>query len=186
MNQYASFVRQAVTRIGALIHDLLTFSRTVHTEALPASAADLSASLSEALSVLENRIEESGAVITAQPLPTVRGDTSQMAHVFQNLLSNSLKYRKKEAPPEIHIGVEPDRDRWVVSVRDNGIGFEQQYAERIFGLFKRLHRSEYPGTGLGLAICKRIVERYGGRIWAEGRTDEGATFHFSLLRVEGQ
>jgi light-regulated signal transduction histidine kinase (bacteriophytochrome) len=116
-------------------------------------------------------------------MPRVRGDAAQLAHVFQNLLSNALKYRNKGVSPEIHCGAELAGNQWIVSVRDNGIGFEQQYAERIFGLFKRLHKDEYPGTGLGLAICKRIVERYGGRIWAEGRPGEGSTFHFSLPRV---
>ena len=148
--------------------------------------ADLEASLAEATSILKTRIEETGAIIRTSPLPSVRGDTLQMAHVFQNVLSNALKYRKKDSTPEIHISAAQDRDHWIVSVRDNGIGFEQQYSERIFGLFKRLYKDEYPGTGLGLAICKRIVERYGGRMWAQGRPGDGATFYFSLPRVAGK
>jgi light-regulated signal transduction histidine kinase (bacteriophytochrome) len=135
------------------------------------------------MSVLKNDIEECAAVITAESLPTVRGDTSQMAHVFQNLLSNALKYRKSEVPPAIRVSAEPDGRHWIVSVRDNGIGFDPRYAGRIFGLFKRLHTKEYPGTGLGLAICKRIVERYGGRIWAESTPGEGATFYFALPKA---
>lgn len=103
-----------------------------------------------------------------------------MTHVLQNVLSNALKYRRKDVPAEVQISAKPAGDNWIVSVRDNGIGFEPQYAERIFGLFKRLHKDEYPGTGLGLAICKRIVERYGGRMWAEGRPGQGATFYLSL------
>jgi PAS domain S-box-containing protein len=178
--KYADFVREGVTRMEALIQDLLTFSRAVHDDALPIATADLSVSLSEALLVLKSQIEESGARITTPPLPIVRGDTPQMAHVFQNLLSNALKYRNPDAPPEIQISTRQDGGNWIISVRDNGIGFEQRYAERIFGLFKRLHKSEYPGTGLGLAICRRIVERYGGRMWAEGKPGEGAVFHFSL------
>ena len=184
LSQHADFVRQGVTRMEALLHDLLIFSRSVHSEPLPVGTADLSTSFSEALFVLKNRIEESAATITAQRLPMVRGDTRQIAHVFQNLLSNALKYCKNEVVPEIHIDAELDGEQWIVSVRDNGIGFEPQYAERIFGLFKRLHKDEYPGTGLGLAICQRIVERYGGRMWAQGRPGEGAVFHFSLPRVE--
>jgi light-regulated signal transduction histidine kinase (bacteriophytochrome) len=133
--------------------------------------------------VLSARTAESGAVITADPLPTVRGDTKQLAHVFQNILSNSLKYRRVDVVPAIHISAEQSGDDWIVSVRDNGIGFDPQYSQRIFGLFKRLHREEYPGTGLGLAICQRIVSRYGGRMWAEGRLGEGATFWFSLPGV---
>lgn len=167
----------------SLIHDLLTFSRTVHNEELPVGTADLQISFNEALSVLKNRIEETGAVITASSLPVVRGDTAQMAHVFQNVLSNALKYRKKDVTTQIDISAERFRDEWVISMMDNGIGFEQQYAERIFGLFKRLHKGEYAGTGLGLAICKRIVERYGGRMWAEGRLGDGATFYFALPRA---
>jgi PAS domain S-box-containing protein len=180
LTQFAGFVQQGVMRMEALIHDLLTFSRAVQTEDQPIGAADLSASLSEALSVLDSVIQESGAAISAGLLPKVRGDTAQMAHVFQNLLSNALKYRKKDSACTIRIDAECNAGQWKISVRDNGIGFEQHYAERIFGLFKRLHKDEYPGTGLGLAICKRIVERYGGSIWAEGRLGEGAVFHFSL------
>ncbi len=183
LTQYAGFVRQGVRRMQALIDDLLKFSRTVHAEEQPIGTADLSAALSEAVAVLKDRIEESGAVIRAQALPNAGGDTAQVAHVFQNLLSNSLKYRKRGTRLEIEISAEQQGEEWIVAVKDNGIGFEPQYGERIFGLFKRLHKDEYPGTGLGLAICQRIVERYGGRIWADGRTGEGATFRFSLPRV---
>ncbi len=180
--QYAGFIQRGAIRMEALIRDLLTFSRSVHLEELPVGRADLPASLGEALSVLKEDIKESAAIITAEFLPSVRGDTSQMAHVFQNLLSNALKYRRNEAPPEIRISAELQGARWIISVRDNGIGFEPRYADRIFGLFKRLHTKEYAGTGLGLAICKRIVERSGGRIWAEGTPGAGAAFHFSLLK----
>jgi PAS domain S-box-containing protein len=180
LGQYAGFIQRGVMRMEALIRDLLTFSRAGHDEELPVGTAHLSASLGEALSVLKNDIDETRAVITAGSLPIVRGDTSQMAHVFQNLLSNALKYRKKDVPPEIRVSAEVEEGRWIISVRDNGIGFEPRYADRIFGLFKRLHTKEYAGTGLGLAICKRIVERCGGRIWAEGKAGSGAAFHFSL------
>jgi PAS domain S-box-containing protein len=180
LGQYAGFIQRGVMRMEALIRDLLTFSRAGHHEELPVGTADLSTSLGEALSVLKNEIDETCAIITAGSLPIVRGDTSQMAHVFQNLLSNALKYRKNDIPPEIRVSAEPAGGQWTISVRDNGIGFEPRYADRIFGLFKRLHTKEYVGTGLGLAICKRIVERYGGRIWAEGQPGGGAAFHFSL------
>lgn len=181
--EYGAFVRTGVLRMEKLIRDLLTFSLTVHTESLPVGIADLSASLTEALSALKIRLEENRAIVTALALPTVRGDTTQLTHVFLNLISNALKYRKKDQIPTIHIAAKQDGEQWIISMQDNGIGFEQQYAERIFGLFKRLHKDEYPGTGLGLAICKRIVERYGGRMWAEGRPGEGSTFNFSLPRV---
>ena len=186
LNQYSGFVHEGVKRMEALIQDLLTFSRSVHTEDMPVGAADLSAALREAAAVLKGRIGDTGATIQNSTLPTVRGDTAQLAHVFQNVLSNALKYRKKDIPPEIVISAKAESDQWIISVRDNGIGFEPQYAERIFGLFKRLHKEEYPGTGLGLAICRRIVERYGGRMWAESKLGEGAVFYFSLPKAAGQ
>jgi light-regulated signal transduction histidine kinase (bacteriophytochrome) len=108
-----------------------------------------------------------------------------MTQVFQNLLSNALKYRKNDTRPVIRISAECDGINWTIAVADNGIGFDSQYAERIFGLFKRLHKTEYPGTGLGLAICRRIVERYNGRIWAESTLGQGSTFYFSLPGCEG-
>jgi light-regulated signal transduction histidine kinase (bacteriophytochrome) len=135
---------------------------------------------------LKTRIQENGATIRIGFLPTVRGDEAQLAHVFQNLLSNALKYRNSGAAPDIRISSQMGDRRWIISVADNGIGFEPQYKERIFGLFKRLHKDDYPGTGLGLAICKRIVERYGGRIWADARPGDGATFHFSLVPAEAE
>jgi PAS domain S-box-containing protein len=181
---YAEFVQQGVKRMEGLIHDLLTFSRAVHSDHLPVGTAELSAALTEALSVLKNRIDECGAAITADRLPKVHGDVSQLAHVFQNLLSNALKYSKQGVAPQVHVSAKQDGYNWIISIQDNGIGFEPQYAERIFGLFKRLYKEEYPGTGLGLAICKRIVERYGGRIWAEGQPLVGATFYFSLSRAD--
>jgi signal transduction histidine kinase len=113
-------------------------------------------------------------------LPTVHGDQAQLAQVFQNLISNALKYSKPGRPPVIQIMSCSDGFEARVAVRDNGIGFEQVQSERIFGLFKRLHKDEYPGTGLGLAICKRIVERYGGRIWAESSLDHGAAFFLAF------
>jgi light-regulated signal transduction histidine kinase (bacteriophytochrome) len=169
----------------ALIRDLLTFSTTIHSEESLHGVADLSAAFEQATFLLKSRIEETGALISAPELPSVRGDTEQMSHVFQNLLSNALKYRANGTPPAIQINANCDSDEWIISVRDNGIGFEPHYAERIFRLFKRLHKGDYPGTGLGLAICRRIIERHGGRIWAESKPGEGATFYFSLPRREG-
>jgi signal transduction histidine kinase len=181
MVQFGNLLRQGAGRMEELLRDLLTFSRAVHAESPDIGVADLSTSLDEALSVLRNRIDESDAVVHAQPLPVVKGDARQLAHVFQNLISNSIKYRKTSEPPRICISSAQQDGQWIVAVQDNGIGFEQCYAERIFGLFKRLHKDEYPGTGLGLAICQRIVERYGGRMWATGKPGEGSTFYFSLL-----
>jgi light-regulated signal transduction histidine kinase (bacteriophytochrome) len=176
-------IQEAVKRMEMLIRDLLAYSRTGQREETHPEPTDLSESLNEALAVLGNTIDETGAVITVEPLPTVLGDTTQLAHVFQNLLSNALKYQKKDLSPYINIRAQRRETCWVISVADNGVGFGQQCAERIFGLFKRLHGSEYPGTGLGLAICQRIVERYGGRIWAESSVGEGSTFYFELPGV---
>ena len=184
--QYAEIIHRGVNRMEALIHDLLAFSRTIHpNDELQAGTADLSAALTEAESVLKDRIEETGAVIDPPLLPTVRGDTAQLALVFQNLLSNAIKYQANGTRPEVKITAKCDDKFCTVAVRDNGIGFESKYTERIFGLFKRLHKDEYPGTGLGLAICRRIVERHGGRIWAESTPGEGSTFYVSLPRAEG-
>jgi PAS domain S-box-containing protein len=182
--EYAGLVEEGVNRMQLLIRDLLTYSRTVQREELPVGPADLSMALSEARSVLHNRIEESGADIQAEKLPVVCGNMQQIAHVFQNLLSNALKYRKPDVSPQIRISAKRDGKQWIIAVQDNGIGFDQQYAERIFGLFKRLHNTEYPGTGVGLAICQRIIERYGGRMWAEGKPQVGAIFYFALPAIE--
>jgi light-regulated signal transduction histidine kinase (bacteriophytochrome) len=183
---YAHYVREGVSRMQTLIRDLLSYSRSVQRDEVPVGTASLSAALSEALSVLKPAVEECAAVINVGELPDVHGDTTQLAHVFQNLLSNSLKYRNQGVSPTINISAQKDGTRWIIAVQDNGIGFEQQYAQRIFGLFKRLHQQEFAGTGLGLAICQRIIERFHGQIWAEGTPGEGATFYFSLLQSEVQ
>jgi PAS domain S-box-containing protein len=180
--RHATVVQKGVSRMEDLLKDLLTFSHNVHADAEvnPASTAALQTSLSQALSTLQDRLDELSAVVTSDSLPVVRGDANQFGHVFQNLIGNALKYRKPNQTAKVHISVRQRGNEWLIGVSDNGIGFEQRHTERIFGLFKRLHKDEYPGTGLGLAICKRIVERYGGRIWAESTLGEGATFFFSL------
>ncbi len=182
--EYAGFIRQGVKRMEELIRGLLSYSQAIHREGPREGTANLSQSLSKALENVDTRLKETGGRVIGGPLPAVRGDTAQMAHVFQNLLSNSLKYRRAGVAPEIRVSAVREGEQWVVSVSDNGIGFDQKYAGRIFGLFKRLHNEEYPGTGLGLAICQRIVGRYGGRMWAEGTPGAGATFCFSLPRAE--
>jgi len=180
-NEFAGFVHGGVNRMGLLIRDLLSYARVVHPEQELAGPADLNRSLEEALNTVNGLARETGAAITHDKLPVVHGHEPQIAHVFQNLLSNALKYRRESVAPRVHVSAQRKNDEWVVSVSDNGIGFDAQYAERIFGLFKRLHRDDrYTGTGLGLAICKRIVERYGGRIWAESEgPGRGATISFT-------
>jgi signal transduction histidine kinase len=184
--QYARALRDSASRMEALLRDLQDYSQTINADELSIGTAILTVSLSDALSILNPEISETGALVITEALPTVRGETSQISHVFQNLLSNAIKYRKAGLFPQIRISAKRDDDQWIISVSDNGIGFEPQYGERIFGLFKRLHKDSYPGTGLGLAICQRIVERYGGRIWAESKPGEGATFHFSLPCSDGR
>jgi light-regulated signal transduction histidine kinase (bacteriophytochrome) len=121
------------------------------------------------------------AVITHDPLPTVQADRSQIVRLFQNLIGNALKYRKTGEAVKIHIAAEPQGTEWIISIRDNGIGFDPKEASAIFAPFKRLHTSnEYPGTGVGLAICRRIVEAHGGPIWAESEPGVGSTFFFTL------
>ena len=165
---FAAQVHTGVKRIEQLLKDVLNFSQVIHVgneSRTVLKSADLNVSFTQALSILQNRIDAEQAVVEVEPLPVVRGDEAQLAQVFQNLLSNALKYRKAQESPKIQIACRREGAEWIVTVQDNGIGFAQEYAQRVFGLFKRLHKDEYPGTGLGLAICKRIVERCGGRIW---------------------
>jgi light-regulated signal transduction histidine kinase (bacteriophytochrome) len=129
---------------------------------------------------LQVAIQKSAAQVTHDPLPTINGDDVQMGQLFQNLIGNALKYRNGDAPA-VHVSCErQDRD-WLFSVRDNGIGIDPRFAEKIFMIFQRLHNREtYPGTGIGLAVCKRIVERHGGKIWVESEPGKGSTFYFTL------
>jgi light-regulated signal transduction histidine kinase (bacteriophytochrome) len=174
---------EGVARMQALINDLLAYSR-VETRGAELQPTDCQMILRNVLLKLETVIQESGAKVTSDPLPTVAGDAGQLDQVFQNLISNAIKYRAGRTP-EVHVGAEQVGDEWVFSVRDNGIGIEPQYFERIFVLFQRLHtRNEYSGTGIGLALCKKIVERHGGHIWVEAKQGQGSTFYFTVAAVE--
>jgi light-regulated signal transduction histidine kinase (bacteriophytochrome) len=125
-------------------------------------------------------IDENHALITNGDLPTIIADELQMIQLFQNLIGNAIKFRKKE-PPQIHISADQKAREWMFSFRDNGIGIDPQYKERIFVIFQRLHgKEDYSGTGIGLAICKKIVERHGGEIWLESKPDIGSTFYFTI------
>jgi PAS domain S-box-containing protein len=171
----------ASDRMGALIEDLLAYTRATKYEEGPAPNVDSAAVLAKVLESMWGTIQETGATVTAAELPMVVIHENRLAQLFQNLIGNAIKYRSKEVPC-VQVGAD-ERDGWCVfSVVDNGIGIEAQYAERIFGLFKRLHgRDQYPGSGIGLAICQRVVEQYGGRIWLEqSRPGGGSTFCFSL------
>jgi chemotaxis family two-component system sensor kinase Cph1 len=135
--------------------------------------------LSQALLSLQTIIQQSGAAVTSDPLPTAVANEAMLMHLFQNLIRNSIKY-KGEAAPAIHISALRTAEGWLFSVRDNGVGIDPAYAEFVFGMFKRLHGKEIPGTGIGLALCRKVVERHGGRIWVESETGHGATFKFTI------
>ena len=144
---------------------------------------DCHAILHEAVIACQAAAQEAEAEISHDGLPTIRADRAQLGQVFQNLISNAIKYRKPQERPHIHISAVEMSEEWVFEVEDNGIGFEAQYADRIFGLFKRLHGVEYGGSGLGLGICKKIIERHGGRIWATSRPGHGSQFFFTLPKI---
>jgi len=176
------FIHYAVdgaVRMQQLINDLLAYSR-IGTRGKPLEFVDAHTALGEAINNLKMNIDETKVIITNDELPKVRADASQLALLFQNLISNAVKFHGTEKP-HIHISVRNEGRDWLFSVKDNGIGIEQQYADKIFIIFQRLHtREEYPGSGIGLAICKKIVERHGGRIWFESEFGKGATFYFTI------
>lgn len=178
-DEFVRYMVDGVTRMHVLLNDMLAYSRVTDSEAKTLRGVDSGDILKSALMNLEAAIKESDAVITSTDLPMVIGDDVQLTQVFQNLIANSIKYRRT-ARPEIHVSAEEMDGNWHFSVHDNGIGIEQKYWERIFGIFKRLHGRELPGTGMGLAICKKIVERHGGRIWVESKPGEGSNFQFTL------
>ncbi len=175
----ASHAVEGVVRMQSLINELLAYSR-VGTRGDPFTSTPTEAAVRIALSSLETAIRETEADIQIEALPTLLADRTQLALLFQNLIGNALKFRSARRP-EVRIGARREGDVWVFSVRDNGIGIEPQYFDRIFLIFQRLHtRSEYPGTGIGLAISKKIVDRHGGKIWLESTPGEGTTFFFTI------
>lgn len=177
--QYISFVTEGSQRMQAMVKDLLDFGRLGREEA-KRTTVDLAEPLNHALRTLRVGIEQSGGKVTHDPLPTVLGNSSQLARLFQNLIGNAIKFRR-EAPPEIHIGASRSKEGWLISVRDNGIGIDMRFADRVFQVFQRLHtRKQYEGTGIGLAICRRIVEQHGGRIWLKSEAGKGTAFFFTL------
>jgi PAS domain S-box-containing protein len=178
-DEFIAYAVDGAARMQKLISDLLAYSR-VGTRGKEFVPTDCERVLGGVLADVRASVEESGAVITHDPLPTLVVDGSQLGQVFQNLIGNAIKFRN-EKPPHIHISAQRDDEQWVFSVRDNGIGIDPKYAERIFVIFQRLHnREEYPGTGIGLAVCKKVVERHGGRIWVESKPGEGAAFYFTI------
>ncbi len=178
-NEFIAFAVDGVRRMQQLINDLLLYAR-VGTQGKAFELTSCEMVLDNALIDLQSPIRESGAVITHDPLPAILADASQLRQVFENLIGNAIKFRSDKLP-HIHISAEQQGREWVFAVRDNGIGLESEYAERIFVIFQRLHGiDQYRGTGIGLAICKKIVERHGGRIWVESQLRQGSTFYFTI------
>ena len=181
-NDYLQRMCAAAARMQDLIENLLTFSR-VTTRAQPFALVDVGIVAREALSDLESRVAQTAGRVELGALPVLHADATQIRQLFQNLMGNALKFHRAGVPPVVHVGSKslPGGGGWEVWVEDNGLGFEPQYAERIFGLFQRLHgRSEFEGTGIGLAICRKIVERHHGTIVATGVPGEGARFTLTL------
>jgi len=179
-DEFIAFAVDGASRMQRLIQDLLAYSR-VGLKGMELLEISSEEALQQALVSLRGAIEESGALVTHDPLPTVLADEMQLIQLFQNLVANAIKYQKPGIPV-VHISaVKIGGKKVLFSVRDNGLGIDPQYFERIFGLFQRLHkREEFAGTGIGLAICKKIVERHGGRISVESQPGQGSTFNFTL------
>jgi signal transduction histidine kinase len=177
--EFIGFAVDGARRMQTLIQDLLAYAR-VDTRGRPLEPIDVEQVLETVLADLKLAIQESHTVVEHEPLPTVQGDVVQLTQVFQNLIGNAIKFHGS-ATPKIHVGVRRENDEWLFHVKDNGIGIDPKNFNRIFVLFQRLHtRREYPGTGMGLAICKKIIERHGGKIWAESKPGEGTTFFFTI------
>ncbi len=178
--EFLHYLQNAASRMEMLVRDLLAYTRTAK---LITSTAETDANdaLESTLADLNAAIKETGATVTSDTLPAIRMDRTHLKQLFQNLISNAVKYRSPDRNPVVKISAERNNEFWIFTVRDNGIGIEPRYKEQIFGLFKRLHSGDkYSGTGIGLAICQRIAERYGGRIWVESEPGEGSAFRFAI------
>jgi light-regulated signal transduction histidine kinase (bacteriophytochrome) len=184
-DEFIAYAVDGANRMQKLINDLLTYSR-VGTRGRQLKPTDSQAAFEAARANLRRAIEEAGAeVVCLGELPTVVGDHTQLVQLFQNLISNAIKFSREEQEPRVEVGAKRllagQEEEWLFWVRDNGIGIEERYKERIFRIFQRLHgKEEYGGTGIGLAVCKKIVERHGGRIWVDSEVGEGSTFYFTL------
>jgi PAS domain S-box-containing protein len=179
-HKFIAYAVDGASRMQALILDLLAFSR-VETRAQPFKPIDVQHVLGMAIANLQTLIEETGSLVSTDDLPRVRADESQLTMVFQNLINNGIKFQKRQHFPHIHVSAHPQNGGWCFSVRDNGIGIDTKYKDKVFLVFQRLHtRSEYPGTGIGLALCKRIINRHGGKIWFESSPGKGTTFYFTI------
>jgi PAS domain S-box-containing protein len=180
--RFIGFIRKSVARMQALISDLLRYSRTGRA-GLRTQSVDTGELVRETLSSLDAALRDAGADVEVGALPVVEADRAALAQLFGNLLSNALKFSDGRRPPRVDVSATPDDGAWRFEVADNGLGIDPADAERVFGMFERLHaEDQYGGTGIGLAICKQIVERHGGRIWCEPRPAGGTSFLFTLPR----
>jgi len=177
--QYISYVVGGAHRMETLLRDLLAYSQVGSSGEGPAGPVVCSEVLRKVLLNLQASIDQTQAQVSANGLPTIRAHEIRLVQLLQNLIGNAIKYRGTEQP-KVHVDAERRPGAWLFSVKDNGIGIKPEYAEQIFGIFKRLHGARYPGTGIGLAICERIVKSYGGQIWVESTLGEGSTFYFTL------
>lgn len=178
-DDFINYAVEAALRMRKMLADLLAYSKATR-GGMERKQTDFEALLQRVLRELSDAIERSRATVTHDQLPSLMANPPLILQLLQHLVDNALKFRR-DVPPSVHIGVREETRDWIFSVSDNGIGVEPRYLERIFGVFERLHtKSEYPGTGLGLATCKMIVERHGGRIWAESEPGEGSVFYFSI------
>ena len=182
-DKYIGYSVEGALRIEALVKGLLNYLEIAERDNIRSAPIDCNHVLSQTLLCIQAGIQQSGATVTAEPLPTVVANEAMLTQIFQNLIGNSIKYRG-EAAPRIHISAARTAEGWLFSVKDNGIGIDPADAELVFGMFKRLHGKEIPGTGIGLALCRKVVESHGGRIWVESETGRGATFKFTLPTVE--
>ena len=182
--EFMDFIVDGATRMKQLIEDLLAYSR-VGTHGKAFRPTDSGAAVQKALANLRAAIESSTGTVTHDPLPTINADEFQLVQLFQNLIGNALKFKGAETP-RVHISVNEQADTWTFGVKDNGIGIDGEYFDRIFMVFQRLHsRTDYPGTGIGLAICKKVVDRHGGRLWIESGVGSGSTFWFTVPKKVG-
>lgn len=181
-DEYIRYAVDGAGRMRKLIQDLLEYSR-VGRRGRPFAATDCDAIVKTVISNLQPALAEKQGHITCSPLPSVMGDPTELTQLFQNLISNAIKFHRPQ-PPEVHVAAELQVNQWQFHVRDNGIGIDPKNFERVFVIFQRLHSlEEYPGTGIGLALCKKIVERHGGRIWVESTPGTGSTFHFTIPAI---
>lgn len=181
VTKYINYITDASDRMRRLVQDLLNYSRLGRERIL--ESIDLNSLVQEVLSDLTMAIQESQAVINIDPLPVVSGYTTEIKQLFQNLISNSLKFRKRGEPSVINISVIPKEEHWQFTITDNGIGIDEKYWDRIFVIFQRLHtKNEYEGTGIGLAHCKKITELHNGKIWVNSAPGEGCTFYFTIRK----